>query len=273
MTAIIAASFSWPNVPSSHWTGPAFWYASLSLCISAIFLASQQLSLLSLISNKDPAEEKDDKPEWERESALITIRRHLRQILKEKIEVTPRIKDDDGELPAGEKSSTVVTAVGVGAGSGRGRSKPADIEAQHGAGDMTQMHGHAKEVAVEGTETITEVPPSASIDALTKVVGHHSTWETIKSARWTFTRWTFSWKVIFVWQCPIMLIAYSTVFYMVGLFVFVCTPVLEVRKWGPESYVAVVYMASLGVSVWLFGFCSYGTMITSMTTMGQGEIS
>lgn len=63
---------------------------------------------------------------------------------------------------------------------------------------------------------------------------------------------------MFVWQCPIMLIAYSTVFYMVGLFVVVCTPVLEVRKWGLDSYVAVVYMASLGVSVWLFGFCSYG---------------
>lgn len=55
----------------------------------------------------------------------------------------------------------VMTTGSVGAGGrlGAGRFKPTDIEAQHEAGDVTQMQEHAKEVAVEGADTITEVPP------------------------------------------------------------------------------------------------------------------
>ncbi|KAK3947688.1 hypothetical protein QBC32DRAFT_223631 [Pseudoneurospora amorphoporcata] len=207
MTAIITASFSWSNVSSSHWTGPAFWYASLSLCISAIFLSAQQLSLLSLIESKDASKDHAHKPECERPGATRTIRRHLRQILIEK------------------RSGSLIG----------GRLPPIDIEAQGG-------EKQTQELPKEGRIDTRDTPP------LTEE-------ELTAPNEW---RWTFSWRVMFVWQCPIMLITYSTVFYMVGLFVVVCTPVLETRKWGPDSYVAVVYMASLGVSMSLFGICSYG---------------
>ncbi|KAK1779626.1 hypothetical protein QBC45DRAFT_441713 [Copromyces sp. CBS 386.78] len=219
MTAIITASFSWPNVPSSHWTGLAFWYASLSLCISAIFLSSQQLSLLSLIESKDTSEDNADKPEWERPSATRAIRRHLRQILIEKVNHDEKKEDRQP-----------------------GKRSPRDIEAKGGEKQTQEV---PKEVIVPETGPVTDTrdTPPLTEDQLTAP---------------NPSRWTFSWRVMFVWQCPTMLIAYSTVFYMVGLFVVVCTPVLETRKWGPDSYVAVVYMASLGVSVSLFGICSYG---------------
>lgn len=125
-----------------------------------------------------------------------------------------------------------------------------DIEAQAAEKQTQEL---AKEVAVPETGPVTQVPLEESTD--TRDTPPLTEEELTAPNEW---RWTFSWRVMFVWQCPIMLIAYSTVLYMVGLFVVVCTPVLENKKWDKDSYVAVVYMASLGVSVWLFGICSYG---------------
>lgn len=198
MTGIITASFSWENVKTSQWTGPAFWYASLSLCISGIFLSSQQLSLLSLIQKKD-----FDAKTCGPHSAKVVIRRHLEQILAQKgPALRPRLKH-----------------------------LPTDVEAQ--AGERPSQQNTSSRASA-----MVKVPPAARAG--------------------DSRQWALSSRRTFVWQCSIMLIAYSTVFYMVGLSVVVCTPVLENRKWDSASYMAVVYIVSLGLSVVLFGFCSYG---------------
>jgi hypothetical protein len=35
------------------------------------------------------------------------------------------------------------------------------------------------------------------------------------------------WKMVFTWQAPMMLMAYSVIFFMVGLTVYVCTPLFN----------------------------------------------
>lgn len=49
--------------------------------------------------------------------------------------------------------------------------------------------------------------------------------------------WTLSWRLVFTWQCPMMFIAYSTLFYIVGLSVVVLTPLVR-EDWGEDSYVS-----------------------------------
>ncbi|KAH7165192.1 hypothetical protein EDB81DRAFT_852139 [Dactylonectria macrodidyma] len=54
--------------------------------------------------------------------------------------------------------------------------------------------------------------------------------------------WQFSWRLIFTWQCPMMFIGYSTLFYFIGLTVVV----------------AMTYLTASGVSWGLFAYCSLG---------------
>lgn len=55
------------------------------------------------------------------------------------------------------------------------------------------------------------------------------------------TDWKISWRSIFTWQCPMMFIAYSTLFYIVGLSVVVLTPLIK-EDWGENSYVSPTYI-------------------------------
>jgi len=153
LTAVVTASFSWGNVDTSHWVGPAFWYASLSTSICGIFLATQQLALLALIG--DIPEEPDDP------KTTTVLRRHLSQILA-------------------EKQPTVI-------------SPSQGVEAAHGS--FQYGRGDAS--------------------------------------------WEISWRLIFSWQCPMMFIGYSTLFYMIGLSTVVCTPLFQ-EEWGPNCYVSCV---------------------------------
>ena len=52
-------------------------------------------------------------------------------------------------------------------------------------------------------------------------------------------KWQLSWKMIFTWQCPIMFIGYSTLFYFVGLSVVVCSPLISGEDWGPGVWVSL----------------------------------
>ncbi|KAK3366534.1 hypothetical protein B0H63DRAFT_92266 [Podospora didyma] len=52
-----------------------------------------------------------------------------------------------------------------------------------------------------------------------------------------------------------MFIAYSTLFYLVGLSVVAGT-LLIAKEWGPSPYVSVAYFASLGLGLALFALCS-----------------
>ncbi|KAH7627816.1 hypothetical protein B0T09DRAFT_241254, partial [Sordaria sp. MPI-SDFR-AT-0083] len=83
LTAVLTASFSWPNVPDAHWSCHAFWYASLVLSISDIFLASNQLSHLSIIgpSNIISPRRTGNIPIHDTPAGTGVIRRHLLQML------------------------------------------------------------------------------------------------------------------------------------------------------------------------------------------------
>ena len=52
--------------------------------------------------------------------------------------------------------------------------------------------------------------------------------------------WRLSWNSIFTWQCPMMFIGYSFLFYFVGLTVVVCTPLINREEWGPSIYVCTI---------------------------------
>lgn len=50
--------------------------------------------------------------------------------------------------------------------------------------------------------------------------------------------WKPRWKMVFTWQCPIMFLAYSVVFFLAGLTIFVCTPLIRRNPWGTDSNVS-----------------------------------
>ncbi|EGO55028.1 hypothetical protein NEUTE1DRAFT_147675 [Neurospora tetrasperma FGSC 2508] len=78
LTAIVTASLSWASIQTSHWTGPALWYASLALCILGFGVASQQ-QLLLLLLDEEKALDVDNPVDAD--SAKKVILRHLNQIL------------------------------------------------------------------------------------------------------------------------------------------------------------------------------------------------
>jgi hypothetical protein len=51
-------------------------------------------------------------------------------------------------------------------------------------------------------------------------------------------KWQLSWRMIFTWQCPMMFIGYSFLFYFIGLTVVICSPLVYRVAWGPEIYVS-----------------------------------
>ena len=46
------------------------------------------------------------------------------------------------------------------------------------------------------------------------------------------------WKMVFIWQCPIMFMAYSVCLYLVGLLIYVCTPLIRGNGWNSGSNVS-----------------------------------
>ncbi|KAI0898021.1 hypothetical protein F4806DRAFT_387120 [Annulohypoxylon nitens] len=57
------------------------------------------------------------------------------------------------------------------------------------------------------------------------------------------------WNMVFIWQAPMMLLAYSVLAFLAGLTVYICTPLYNSGLDGKE--VAIFYLASLGIG----GFC------------------
>ena len=50
--------------------------------------------------------------------------------------------------------------------------------------------------------------------------------------------WRPRWKMVFIWQCPSMFLAYSICFFLAGLTLFVCTPLIRGEKWDTGSNVS-----------------------------------
>ena len=53
--------------------------------------------------------------------------------------------------------------------------------------------------------------------------------------------WTVSWKKVFMWQCPIMFMSYSVCLYLLGLTLYVCSPLIA----GDFAEYAWVSLSSL----------------------------
>lgn len=51
-------------------------------------------------------------------------------------------------------------------------------------------------------------------------------------------RWRPRWKMVFTWQCPIMFMSYSVCFYLAGLTIYVCTPLIRGHGWNSGSNVS-----------------------------------
>ena len=47
--------------------------------------------------------------------------------------------------------------------------------------------------------------------------------------------WRPRWKMVFIWQCPAMFMSYSVCFFLAGLTLFVCTPLIRRDKWDTGS--------------------------------------
>ena len=45
-------------------------------------------------------------------------------------------------------------------------------------------------------------------------------------------KWRPRWKMVFIWQCPIMFMSYSVCFFLIGLTLFVCTPLIRADSWN-----------------------------------------
>lgn len=63
------------------------------------------------------------------------------------------------------------------------------------------------------------------------------------------------WNMVFTWQAPMMLLAYSVIAFLVGLTVYVCDPLYDESLGGREA--AIFYLASLGVGGSCFMWCSF----------------
>ena len=50
--------------------------------------------------------------------------------------------------------------------------------------------------------------------------------------------WSVRWKMVFIWQCPVMFMAYSVCAYLAGLTIYVCTPFIRGDPWGAGSKVS-----------------------------------
>lgn len=86
--------------------------------------------------------------------------------------------------------------------------------------------------------------------------------------------WKPRWKMVFVWQCPIMFLSYSVCLFLAGLTLFVCTPLIKGDAWNSASdvrnlthhrcysaltiqQIAVVYLATAASALAIFVFASF----------------
>jgi hypothetical protein len=52
-------------------------------------------------------------------------------------------------------------------------------------------------------------------------------------------QWKPRWGMIFMWQCPVMFMAYSICLYLLGLTLYICSPLIS-GDWEANAYVSIV---------------------------------
>lgn len=60
-----------------------------------------------------------------------------------------------------------------------------------------------------------------------------------------FVRVDVRWNMVFTWQAPVMLMSYSTIFFLLGLSIFVLTPLYDGRNFDGYSKVSAILPGSL----------------------------
>ncbi|KAF6831027.1 GrpB domain protein [Colletotrichum musicola] len=152
ISAAVIGCFSWPPPDSMHWLAPAFWYASISLSLFSILLASSEQFIFQTI-HRSPRPRNIDK-----ELAMILYIRRSRA-----------------------------------------------VEPVH--------------------SPLEEVPPIPQIREikLREKGGWFPKEMPLVEIRW---------NMIFTWQAPMMLMAYSALCFLGGLTVYVCTPLYDGQGWG-----------------------------------------
>ena len=107
---------------------------------------------------------------------------------------------------------------------------------------------------------------------LTEVRPRGSRTDSVCGGDWV-GEWRPRWKMVFIWQCPIMFLSYSVCLFLAGLTLFVCTPLIKGEKWDTASdvrfspligtrlltyiQVAVVYLATVAFAGSTFVFASF----------------
>ncbi|KAN0120313.1 hypothetical protein V8E51_002521 [Hyaloscypha variabilis] len=77
-----------------------------------------------------------------------------------------------------------------------------------------------------------------------------------RESNYELGEWTVRWKMVFTWQIPMMFTGYSFLCYIVGLTILACTPLIQRQPWGPESKIAIGYLATFGAGWAVFIYCS-----------------
>ncbi|KAL0933630.1 uncharacterized protein CTRU02_210429 [Colletotrichum truncatum] len=159
ISAAVIGTFSWPAPDSLHWLTPAFWYASISLSLFSILLASSEQFIFQTI-HRSPKPRNVDK-----ELAMILYIRRSR-----------------------------------------------NVEPVH--------------------SPLEEVPPIPQIREikLREKGGWFPKEMPLVEIRW---------NMIFTWQAPMMLMAYSALCFLGGLTVYVCTPLYDGQGWGGAGKVSL----------------------------------
>ncbi|KAI9767281.1 MAG: hypothetical protein M1839_004547 [Geoglossum umbratile] len=53
--------------------------------------------------------------------------------------------------------------------------------------------------------------------------------------------------MLYIWQCPMMLMAYSWITFALALTLYICTPFITHQPWGDGQKIAIFYLVSAGL--------------------------
>ncbi|OJJ00747.1 hypothetical protein ASPVEDRAFT_40283 [Aspergillus versicolor CBS 583.65] len=64
-------------------------------------------------------------------------------------------------------------------------------------------------------------------------------------------------NMVYVWECPMMLLVHSMILFIVAVSVHVSYPLINGPRWGFDSKIASVYLVALGMNFFNLLYCSY----------------
>ncbi|KAK3984987.1 hypothetical protein QBC44DRAFT_251596, partial [Cladorrhinum sp. PSN332] len=214
LSAAVIGCFSWAPRETEHWLGPGSWYASLVLSMTSVLLASSQAFIFSAIKGSS------ERPSLSRELAMI-LRVH-------------GAYHDDGSYKAAEsrRQAERVNTTGTLYSRTTEHMKPA-----FGGGPLFDPGrlGDDDLPPRPGPSLQRDYPESDSnLDDFVRYIAVE-----------------VRWNMIFTWQAPMMLMAYSFTAFMIGLTVYITTPLYD------GGAAAIVYLVTCGLAGLVFIWCSF----------------